>query len=144
MLFCACQLLLQVQCWQCWPLIIRPRAFACSSANPVQEQATSHCVTCAVQKELSSSKANSGYDTSSSIPQSPLLSLQSGSQQNAEPWDAFSNHTDAAPEPGVQRPPAYAQASPLSPQRQAAAARAKAFIKTQTSNVQSMQVTQEV
>lgn len=70
------------------------------------------------------------------------MSLDSGNQQNAEPWDAFSNHTDEAPELSVQRPPAYAQAhaSPLSPQRQAAAARAKAFIKTQTSNVQSMQV----
>ena len=69
------------------------------------------------------------------------MSLDSTPQPNAEPWDAFSNHTDAASEPNVGTE--HAQSSPLSPQRQAAAAKAKAFIKSQTSNVQSMQVTCE-
>ena len=96
-----------------------------------------------MQRDLQALKAASGQETNQGMQQSPLVSLDSWSQPSAEPWDAFSNHTDAASEPtAAQRMSTNTQAhsSPLSPQRQAAAARAKAFIKTQTSNVQSMQV----
>lgn len=98
---------------------------------------------CVMQREVQATKAAPGQETNQGMQQSPLVSLDSWSQPSAEPWDAFSNHTDAASEPTTaQRTPpnTQAQSSPLSPQRQAAAARAKAFIKTQTSNVQSMQV----
>ena len=75
--------------------------------------------------------------------QTNLVSLDSWSQAGGDAggWDAFSNHTDASrqtePHASAQQQSAM---SPLSPQRQAAAAQAQAFIKAQTSNVQSMQV----
>lgn len=77
--------------------------------------------------------------------QANLVSLDSWSQpSNADStWDAFSNQPEASSQPVPQGPsggPQPSPLSPLSPQRQIAAARAQAFIKTQTSNVQSMQV----
>ena len=80
--------------------------------------------------------------------QTNLVSLDSWSQPSNDnsTWDAFSNQPDASAQPAAQLGPLPSAGpqpsplSPLSPQRQAAAARAQAFIKTQTSNVQSMQV----
>lgn len=98
----------------------------------------SYSIAVVLQRELQDSKAVHGDNPQ----QPPLVSLNSWSQSAAaEHWDAFSNHSDAiATEPLVHMAPACAQASPLSPQRQAAAAKAKAFIKSQASNVKSMQV----
>lgn len=77
--------------------------------------------------------------------QQSLVSLDSWSQGGNDSasgsWDAFSNQPEASREAASQAPAGQPSAmSPLSPQRQAAAAQAQAFIRTQASNVQSMQV----
>ena len=75
--------------------------------------------------------------------QGDLVSLDSWSQAGNDGggWDAFSNQPEASREPISHAPAQQTSAmSPLSPQRQAAAAQAQAFIKAQASNVQSMQV----
>lgn len=100
-----------------------------------------------LQRELHQVKAaaaNGGHQHQ----QPNLVSLDSWSQSGADTnstWDAFSNQPQGPSQPASQlgHPAAAPQPSPLSPlspQRQAATARAQAFIKTQTSNVQSMQV----
>ena len=107
-----------------------------------------------VQRELQQLRAaaNSGQHLQQST-SSPLVSLDSWSQASPDTgtWDAFSNQPQGIPEPSwVLHPtpqavpsraaPRPSPLSPLSPQRQAAAAQAQAFIKSQNSNVQSMQV----
>lgn len=106
-----------------------------------------------MQREIQQLKSGSGsrssqrqqQGSSGQQQQGNLVSLDSWSQGGNDSasggWDAFSNHPEASREATSQAPAAQSSAmSPLSPQRQAAAAQAQAFIRTQASNVQSMQV----
>lgn len=98
-----------------------------------------------LQREVQQLKSGPGSRGSSQAQQAQpgsLVSLDSWSQAgNNSGWDAFSNQPEDSREPTSQPPAVQSSAmSPLSPQRQAAAAQAQAFIRTQASNVQSMQV----
>lgn len=99
-----------------------------------------------LQREIQQLKSAAGSRGSSQAQQAQLgnlVSQDSWSQvdNNSSGWDAFSNQPEDSREPTSQAPAVQSAAmSPLSPQRQAAAAQAQAFIRTQASNVQSMQV----
>lgn len=97
-----------------------------------------------LEREVQQLKSGPGSRGSSQAQQAQpgsLVSLDSWSQAgNNSGWDAFSNQPEDSREPTSQPPAVQSSAmSPLSPQRQAAAAQAQAFIRTQASNVQSMQ-----
>lgn len=98
-----------------------------------------------MQREVQQLKSGLGSRGGQGQQQQSLVSLDSWSQGGNDSasggWDAFSNQPEASREATSQAPAGQSSAmSPLSPQRQAAAAQAQAFIRTQASNVQSMQV----
>lgn len=104
-----------------------------------------HCA--GLQREIQQLKTGLGSRGSQGQQQHQgnLVSLdswsQAGNDSTSGGWDAFSNQPEASREPTSQAPASQSSAlSPMSPQRQAAAAQAQAFIRTQASNVQSMQV----